>query len=61
MKKGDKVEFNNFVPAYLVKKFGNGAHKVEDIDHNGWVFLAEDPGDPKEKLHQRWLKVIKEA
>ena len=61
MKKKDMVVFNDFVPSYLVKKFGTGAHEVGDIDKNGWVFFENDPGDPKERLHQRWLKVVEEA
>jgi hypothetical protein len=61
MKEGDEVEFNNLAPAYITRQLNKDTYKAGYIDENGWVFLSEDPGNPKMMIHQKWLKVVKEA
>ena len=61
MKEGDEVKFNNFAPSYLIKKLSNETYTAKYIDKDGWVFLDEDPGNPKDMIHQKWLKIVREA
>ena len=61
MKEGDKVEFNEMAPAYLVKQLGSGPNTIIYIDNDNWVFLKEDQGNPRKMLAKNWLKVVREA
>jgi hypothetical protein len=58
MKEGDKVIFNNLVPSYLTKKLKGETHIVKFIDGNRLVFLEDDPGNPKTRFEQKWLRVV---
>jgi hypothetical protein len=61
MKERDKVMFNDLVPSYLTRRLKSETHIIKFIDNKGLVFLEDDPGNPKTKFQQKWLRVVREA